>query len=197
MNEKKIADKKRNDNFTSYNKNMVKHEKQRGRTTMIIRPIAVSDAENFVELSKRIDESGFMLYEPGERETTVEQQRKLIERILSEKKSIFFVAEDGNKLVGFIAALGDNLKRNQHSAYLVLGILEEHQGQGVATKLFKHIFEWAKEVEISRLELTVIKDNLKAFNLYRKMGFIIEGEKVHSLVINGKFVNEYYLYKLL
>lgn len=160
-----------------------KYKKQRGRVIMIIRPIAVSDAENFVELSKKIDESGFMMFEPGEKETTVEQQRKSIERILSEKKSIFFVAEVESKIVGFIAVLGSNLKRNQHSAYLVLGILEEYQGQGIATKLFNQVFEWAKEVEISRLELTVIKGNKKAFNLYRKMGFILEGEKVHSLII--------------
>ena len=168
-----------------------------GVSVMIIRPIQVNDAERFVELSKKIDESGFMLYEPGERETPVEQQRKSIERILSVKKSIFFVAEVENKLVGFIAALGGDLKRNQHSAYLVLGILEDFQGQGIATKLFNRLFEWAKEVEITRLELTVIKDNAKAFNLYRKMGFVLEGEKVHSLIINGQPVNEYYLYKLL
>ncbi|WP_217587461.1 GNAT family N-acetyltransferase [Lentibacillus saliphilus] len=164
---------------------------------MIIRPIAVSDAKQFLELSKKIDASGFMLYEPGERETTVEQQRKSIERILSEKKSIFFVAEVEGEIVGFIAALGGTLKRNQHSAYLVLGILEAYQGRGIATQLFHQVFEWAKEIDISRLELTVIKDNIKALNLYRKMGFIIEGEKVHSLIINGKPVNEYYLYKLL
>jgi RimJ/RimL family protein N-acetyltransferase len=59
------------------------------------------------------------------------------------------------------------------------------------------VFQWAKEKEISRLELTVIKDNVKAFNLYKKMGFILEGEKVHSLIIDGLPVNEYYLYKLL
>jgi RimJ/RimL family protein N-acetyltransferase len=164
---------------------------------MIIRKIQVSDAEGFIELSKKIDESGFMLYEPGERKTTVEQQRKSIDRILSEKNSIFFVAEVESKLVGFIAALGGDLKRNQHSAYLVLGILEDYQGKGIATKLFNRLFGWAKEVEITRLELTVIKNNTKAFDLYRKMGFILEGEKVHSLIINGQPVNEYYLYKLL
>lgn len=164
---------------------------------MIIRPIEVSDAENFLELSKKIDESGFMLFEPGEKQTTVEQQRKFIERTLSEQKSIFFVAEIENKIVGFIAALGSNLKRNQHSANLVIGVLEDYRGQGVATKLFNRVFEWAKEVKISRLGLTVIKDNTKAFNLYKKMGFVLEGEKVQSLKINGEFVNEYYLYKLL
>ncbi|MCM3726505.1 GNAT family N-acetyltransferase [Neobacillus cucumis] len=164
---------------------------------MIIRPIEVIDAEKFLELSKKVDESGFMLYEPGEKKTTVAQQRTLIEKILSENKSIIFVAEFENKLVGFIVALSGNVLRNQHSAYLVLGVLEDFQGQGIATKLFKRIFEWAKENEVSRLELTVIKDNIKAFNLYRNMGFVLEGEKVHSLKINGKFVNEYYLYKLL
>lgn len=84
--------------------------------------------------------------------------------------------------MGFISAFGGTLKRNQHCAYLVLGILDEYQEQGIATKLFHRIFEWAKEAEISRLELTVMKDNIKAFNLYRKMGFVIEGEKVHSLM---------------
>lgn len=44
---------------------------------MMIRPIEVRDAENFLELCKKIDESGFMLFEPGERQTTVEQQSKI------------------------------------------------------------------------------------------------------------------------
>lgn len=164
---------------------------------MILRPIEVSDAENFLELSKKIDESGFMLFEPGERQTTVEQQRKSIERILSEPNTIFFVAEIENKLVGFMAVIGSNLKRNRHSANIVLGVLDDYRGQGIATKLFNKAFEWAKEVGISRLGLTVIKDNNKAFNLYRKMGFVLEGERLHSLKINGVFVNEYYLYKLI
>lgn len=166
-------------------------------SAVIIRPIEVKDAESFLALNKKIDESNFMLFEPGERKTTPEQQRQAIERILSDKSSVFYVAESEEKLVGFIAAIGSHLKRKRHSAYLVLGVLEEYQGQGIASKLFNQIFEWAKEVEITRLELTVIKDNMKAFNLYRKMGFVLEGEKVHSLMIDGQPINEYYLYKLL
>lgn len=164
---------------------------------MIIRPIEVRDAEKFLELSKEIDRSGFMLFEPGERKTTVEQQKKSIEHITSEPNSIIFVAEVDDRLIGYLVAIGGNVNRNRHRAYLVLGVHEDYQGQGVATKLFNKVFDWAKEVGITRLELTVIKNNTKAFNLYRKMGFVIEGEKVHSLKINGEYVNEYYLYKLL
>jgi ribosomal protein S18 acetylase RimI-like enzyme len=164
---------------------------------VIIRPINIYDAENYLYLSKKVDESNFMLYEPGEKKTTVEQQTKFIERILSEENSTVIVAEMNGQLAGFLCALGSSLIRNRHSAYLVLGVLEEYRGQGIATNLFQHIYTWAKERNITRLELTVIKNNDKAFNLYRKMGFVIEGEKVNSLIINGEPVNEYYLYKLL
>lgn len=33
--------------------------------------------------------------------------------------------------------------------------------------------------------------------LYKKQGFEIEGTKRHSLLVNGQFVDEYYMAKLL
>ncbi|TFJ92450.1 GNAT family N-acetyltransferase [Lentibacillus salicampi] len=164
---------------------------------MNIRPIETSDAEVFLELNKRIDESGFMLHEPGERNLTAEQQRQAIERISSEERSVFFVAETDRQLAGFIAAFGGKMRRNRHSAYLALGVHDAFQGQGIATKLMNTVLEWAGRIGITRLELTVIKANVKAVKLYQKMGFQIEGEKVHSLMIDGEPANEYYMYKLL
>jgi ribosomal protein S18 acetylase RimI-like enzyme len=164
---------------------------------VIIREISLSDVEEFLDLCKTVDESNVMLYEPGERKTTAEQQKKMIKRVLSEENSTILVAELDGKLVGYMCAFGGGVKRNRHSAYLVLGVLGGYQGKGIATKLFEQLFIWAKITRISRLELTVIKTNLKAFNLYRKMGFVIEGEKVHSLVIDGVPTNEYYLYRLV
>lgn len=164
---------------------------------MIIRTIELNDTAKYLELNKAIDESGFMLYEPGEKQITYEQQRKVIERILTDDNSTMLVADIDNQLAGFIAAIGSNLKRTQHRATIVIGVHESFQGKGIATKLFEHLFAWAKKSAIIRLELTVIKENHKAYNLYRKVGFILEGEKVHSLMINGEPMNEYCLYKLL
>ncbi|QGQ46141.1 hypothetical protein [Metabacillus sediminilitoris] len=42
---------------------------------IIIRQMEVNDAENIIVLSNKIGESGFLLYEPDERNTTTEQQR--------------------------------------------------------------------------------------------------------------------------
>nr|WP_245705681.1 GNAT family N-acetyltransferase [Aliicoccus persicus] len=109
----------------------------------------------------------------------------------------FLLAVEDESLMRFIAVLRGKLKRNRHSAYLVLGVDKNYRRQGVASALFEEVFSWSQIQGISRLELTVIKHNHPAFNLYSKMGFILEGEKVRSLMIDGKPVNEYYMYKLL
>ncbi|MCD2136752.1 GNAT family N-acetyltransferase [Salinicoccus halitifaciens] len=164
---------------------------------MNIRALDESDAAEFLELSKRLDESGYMLYDPGERQTSVEDQRKAIAGLKKDDGVYFQVAEVDGNLAGFMAAFRGKLKRNKHSAYLVLGVDAAYRGRGIALSLFSHIFEWAEDQGITRLELTVIKDNAPAFNLYKKMGFTVEGEKVHSLMIDGRPMNEYYMYKLI
>lgn len=164
-----------------------------------IRELHISDAAAFLKLKKKVDDSGYMLYDPGERESTVEKQEKAI-KLFNEDESVkFLVAEDGGKrtLAGYIGAFRGKLNRNKHSAYLVLGVDEIYRGKGTASSLFNEIFGWAEGAGISRLELTVIKDNIPAFNLYRKMGFVLEGEKINSLMINEKAINEYYFYKLI
>ncbi|MDQ6601040.1 GNAT family N-acetyltransferase [Bacillus salipaludis] len=37
-------------------------------------------------------------------------------------------------------AIGGSVKRTKHSAYLVIGILEEYRGQGIGTALFQVLF---------------------------------------------------------
>lgn len=164
---------------------------------MRIRNLEEEDAKAFLELNKKLDVSGYMLYDPGERQTTVEAQQKTISKLNQDESINFLVAEDDGVLTGFIAALRGKQKRKRHSAYLVLGVDADYRGKGIASKLFDHVFEWAENTGVTRLELTVIKGNEPAFNLYRKMGFVIEGEKVHSLMVAGKPVNEYYMYRLL
>jgi RimJ/RimL family protein N-acetyltransferase len=57
--------------------------------------------------------------------------------------------------------------------------------------------EWAKQQHIHRLELTVMTHNIAGIALYKKQGFAIEGTKRQSLLINGQFIDEFYMAKLL
>src|SRR5437660_3554008 len=166
--------------------------------TMIIRTIREDNAEQFLSLCKQLDmETQFMLLEPGERKTTLEEQRTQIEILLRQENQTIFVAEQDNQLVGYLAASGGMFKRSRHSAYLVIGILQAFTGHGIGTQLFQRLEEWTKQQHIHRLELTVMTHNTAGIALYKKQGFAIEGTKRHSLLINGQYVDEFYMSKLL
>lgn len=165
---------------------------------MIIRTIRESDAEQFLNLCQKLDdETQFMMLEPGERKTTLEEQRTQIELLLKQENQTIFVAEHDHQIVGYLAAYGGDFKRNTHSAYLIIGILQAFTGQGIGTRLFQTLEEWAQQQNIHRLELTVLAHNNAGVALYKKQGFEIEGTKRHSLLINGLYVDEYFMAKLL
>jgi RimJ/RimL family protein N-acetyltransferase len=165
---------------------------------MIIRKVNKEDAEKFAHLMQQVDEqSDYMLYEAGERTFSKEKQAKMIADITNSSNSTILVAEEDDQLLGYLLAIGGRAKRNQHCAYLVIGILEAYRGRGIGRKLFYQLEEWAGSEDISRLELTVVTKNSGAVHLYKKMDFEIEGTKRNALKIDGAYVDEYYMAKQL
>lgn len=169
-----------------------------GRVIEVIREIEIEDASSFLQLSKQLDEeTKFMLYEPGERKTTAEQQEKMIHRFIENEYATIFVAVEDERIVGFILVNGNNIQRKRHVATIVIGILQEYNGPGIGTRLFKEVEKWAKLHDVWRLELTVMAHNTRAQALYKKAGFEKEGVKKAALIIDGKGIDEYEMAKLL
>lgn len=162
---------------------------------MIIRNVEEKDAENYLNLLKQLErETKFMLYEPDERKTTVEE---MIDKIIKSNKyrEITLVVEEDKKLVGFIHSVRGIFNRNKHSSFTYIGILEDYTGKGIGTKLFVELEKWVKENAISRLELTVSINNSRAINLYKKIGFEIEGTMKNSLIVDGEYIHRYIMAK--
>lgn len=163
---------------------------------MIIRKIEAEDASLFLTMLKQLDiEQKFMMYEPNERQTTVDEMESYIKNMNS-SGSLILVAETDSKFAGFLTAERGFAHRIKHSAYIVLGVLKEYSNHGVGTHLMEQLLKWASESKIIRLELTVMCHNEKALALYKKMGFVIEGIKKKSLFIDNKYIDEYYMSKL-
>ncbi|WP_170061454.1 GNAT family N-acetyltransferase [Rummeliibacillus pycnus] len=162
---------------------------------MRIREIEERDAEAFLRLLCEIDDSNNMLYNPGERKTTVEIQRKIIQAFNKKQRSTFFVAEEKERLIGYIGIMAGDLQRTKHIGRLVIGVSQQSRGLGIGTKLFQEVFEWIREKHFSRLELTVLVSNDVAIKLYEKMGFVKEGKRIDSLLIDGQFVDEWCMFK--
>lgn len=163
-----------------------------------LRRLIPADAAELLALQHRLDEeTSFMLLEPGERQSGLQQVQDMIQGFERADNSILIGAEADGKLAGYLSLRGGSVKRNRHSAYLVIGILEEFQGIGVGAALFQEMENWAKGTGLIRLELTVMTHNTKALALYAKCGFEIEGTKRKSLRIGEAWVDEYYMSKIL
>ena len=163
-----------------------------------VRQIKAEDAEKYMKLYRKLDEeTNFRLYEPGERNISLNEQAAEIESMINDGNSAIIVAEDGEEPVGYLSAFGRSQNRVRHIVTIGIAILQSHVGMGIGTMLFKEIEVWAKEHNKHRLELTVMENNPSAYALYRKMGFEVEGTKKDSLFIDGKYINDIYMSKLI
>ncbi len=165
---------------------------------MDIRAIRESDGEQFLLLGKALDkETQFMMLEPAERTTTIAEQTQQIRKLLAQDNQMIFVVEHEDQLVGFLGALGGNYRRNHDCVHVVIGIRQEFAGRGIGRALFEVLEKWAADHKLHRLELTVMSHNERAIHLYQKMGFSIEGTKKDSLLVDGRYVDEYYMARIL
>lgn len=164
---------------------------------MVIRKAEIEDSEGLLNMLKQLDyETKNMMYEPEERKTSIEEMKSNIEN-MNASNSLMLVAEENEGIVGFLSAERGFANRIKHSVYIVIGILKNYRGKKIGNNLFKELVNWASDSDIVRLELTVMTNNKGAIRLYEKMGFKIEGLKEKSLVVDGKYIDEYYMAKIL
>jgi RimJ/RimL family protein N-acetyltransferase len=162
-----------------------------------IREIREDDAEAFLALCRRLDEeTTFMMYEPGERTTTVEEQRAVIHDLLATGNSTVLVAEVEGRLAGYVGCYGGEFRRVRHVGYIVAGVLQAYASRGIGTRLFAALDDWAAGSGIRRLELTVQARNEAGIRLYRKMGFEVEGTKRRAMRVDDEWIDELYMAKL-
>ena len=163
---------------------------------MIIRNIEVNDSKKMLKMLKALDkETKYMMLEEDERSSDI----GLIENMIfqaTNNKNLLLVAVENNEIIGFLSAQKGYFNKIKHTAYIVVGIREEHRNKGIGKELFRSLDIWTKKEKIMRLELTVVCENIIAKNLYEKNGFEIEGIKKKSLLIDGIYMDEYYMAKV-
>lgn len=167
---------------------------------LIVRPVVVSDADQFLALWDALDtETENMLFAPGERQATLEQQVEQLSKSIESADSAVFVLENvlNTEIAGFIGCRQNTRIRDRHCAYLVLGIKQKYTGQGWGGKLLFEAENWAISRGLHRLELSVMANNEFAIKLYERFGFNIEGTKRDAVKLNSGYCDEHVMGKLL
>lgn len=162
-----------------------------------IRDAELSDAAPVLAMLNELDhETRFMMLEPGERGLDVARFAGWLAE-LRMRGDCYLVAVQGTQVVGFAQAERGTYRRSRHCAMVVLGLLPSARGQGLGTKLLARIDDWARLSGVTRLELTVMAHNLPAISLYAKRGYAAEGVRRHSLIVDGRAVDELVMAKIL
>ena len=167
---------------------------------VIIRYPKEEDAMYIVHLIKNADkETIFLAREPGEFSITVEKEKDIIQNILEDSDSAWFVAEYRGKVIGqcSVGLVRKNL-RYRHRAEVGFVVLKKYWNLGIGGKMMEECIEWCKNHEIEQMELEVVCKNKTALNMYRSFGFEISGIVPHALKYNDNtYVDEYFMVKYL
>ncbi len=165
---------------------------------MTVREATPDDAARLVALLRTLHaETEFMFYEPGEYTGTEAQQASRIEAMSRAEAGVVFVCEADSELIGVVFGSRGIARRTRHSLSVALGLRQSWVGQGVGRALLEALEDWARSRSLHRLELTVDLRNPRAIALYERLGFEREGIKRHSRKIDGKYLDELYMSKLL
>ncbi len=101
--------------------------------------------------------------------TRIRDIKRYIKWLFKRDKNGFFVAKDGDKIVGFAACDAD---WNGGGAIHEIVVRKEYQGRGIGTKLMQKCLSYLSR-NVNKIELYVGSENKRAIKFYKKFGFRI------------------------
>lgn len=159
----------------------------------ILRSPRIADAENMIAyLKATAEETEFGLSYPEEMNFTIEDEENFIHSYSEDKGSIMITAFDGERIVGNASLCSEmDRKKTLHRATFGIAILKSDWGQGLGKKILTELITFAKQAGYEQLELEVASCNTAAVSLYKKLGFVVYGERPHSFKLkDGQYYDE-------
>lgn len=168
------------------------------RTRLTVRLATEPDVPALIALINQLaSEARLLFVVPVDPETGAEDLRQFLVMTAASGNNAVLVATDGSELVGLATATGGVHPAKRAAVEVGIGVLEARQGRGIGRALMAGLEDWARQAEIHRLQLPVVTSNAPAIALYRKCGFSVEGTLHESARVEGRYVDQYMMAKLL
>lgn len=152
------------------------------------RTAAPSDAAQLLEYLKAVGgETDNLTFGADGIPFTVEQEEALLGQLAKSPHSRFFLALDGNRIVGNACVNGSGNPRFRHRRTLAITVLRDYWGQGIGSGLMEQMIAFSTETGAEQLSLEVRSDNERAKALYRKFGFQTFGTFPKYFKIGGRY----------
>lgn len=99
------------------------------------------------------------------------------------------VEEEKDEILGLVSLVCIDYMNQSAEFHIMIGE-KKNQGKGIGTFAVMAMLEHAFfNMNLQRVELTALEDNLRARSLYEKVGFVQEGIKRRAKYKNGKFLD--------
>lgn len=158
-----------------------------------LRSPELADAEKMIEyLKATAAETEYGLSYPEEMDFSVQDEENFISHYSEDQGSMMITAFAGDRLVGnaSLSCILDK-KKTQHRATFGMAMLKSEWGNGLGKKILYELIAFSKQAGYEFLELEVAATNTTAVNLYKKMGFVVYGERPRSLKLkSGDYYDE-------
>ena len=133
-----------------------------------IRGAAVSDVEPIAAL---VSQLGY--------QTTADDMKLRLERLLPHPEHTMFVAETSGEVVGLVAAhVGQGLESNEPHGRIIGLVVDSHwRGRGVGTMLMEHVERWCRDRGAHNVILTSGNQRVGAHKFYQRIGYTATGQR--------------------
>ena len=172
----------------------MKTQKQlKNNTTLTIRSIKESDAQNLINLLNKMGgETDYLSFGINGFPLSLKEEKKLIKEKNKTKNNLMLLAEINGKPAGSLSLFSEQKERTKHNGEFGIAVLKNYWSLGIAKLLMNEMINRAKSNGVTqRINLKVSVDNKKAVKLYEDFGFEIEGKLKREICINGKFMDNY------
>ncbi len=164
---------------------MDREYKLKGSSRAIVALETVDEVEEALKVVGKVAEEGLYLMEDGVDQKRIDFTRELVKN--NGQEVLFIVAKVEGKIVGCLDLVRyGRWPKTDHVRYLDMAVLDGYRSMGIGSALMEYAIEWARSKGLEKILLEVFASNRRAFNLYKKYGFVEEGLNTGVVVLKGK-----------
>lgn len=143
-----------------------------------IRPISPNDFEEVNALFEEVDKMHREWYAERFQKATPPRSKEYLTQLIEDAFSELLLAVYDGNIAGMVLLFDKPFPEHrlvipQRFLYIdIIVVSEKFQGNGMGQKLFEASKQWAKDRNLTRMEIHVYDKNQKALRFYEKLGFL-------------------------
>ena len=133
-----------------------------------------SEAAQRIAFLRRVSaETSFMARSASDSPADAALAAEIIADQLEDDRALEIAAWPDDRMIacGSIGRIASAYPRKRHRAQLGVAVLREYWGLGLATAILRALIDAAPSMGYAQIELSVVSENARALNLYRRLGF--------------------------